>query len=62
MVGLISDNSVFAHIYTQMRYIRAKNSLTLMKNKKISLSRGWSVGRGWGERGEGPEGAGKGDS
>ena len=56
MVGLISDNSVFAHIYTQMRYIRTINCLTLMKTTKIFFSRGWSVGRGWGERGEGAGG------
>ena len=49
MVGLISDNSVFTHIYTQMRYIRTINCLTLVKTTKISLSSGLSVGRGWGE-------------
>ena len=58
MVGLISDNSVFTHIYTQMRYIRTINCLTLVKTTKISLSRGWSVVRGWGEGGrDGRKGA-----
>ena len=60
MVGLISDNSVFTHIYTQMRYIRTINCLTLVKTTKISLSRGWSVVRGWGEGGGGEEGGGRG--
>ena len=49
MMGLISDNSVFTHIYTQMRYIRTINCITLVKTTKISLSSGLSVGRGWGE-------------
>ena len=50
MVGLISDNSVFTHdIYTQMIYIRTINCLTLVKTTKISLARGWSLGREWGE-------------
>ena len=62
MVGLISDNSVFTHIYTQMRYIRTINCLTLVKTTKISLSRGWSIVRGWGEGGgRGGRGAGEGD-
>ena len=29
MVGLISDNSVFSHIYTQMRYKRTINCVTV---------------------------------
>ena len=42
-----------------MRYIRTINCLTLVKTTKISLSRGWSVVRGWGEGGrEGRKGAG----
>ena len=64
MVGLISDNSVVTHKYTQIRYTRLHSVMNYLllkqKHKNLLVSLGNEEQWGWGRGGEGTLGSGAG--